>query len=106
MRKPAAGYTASKGAVAAMTKTVALDVAKQGIVANSICPGCKSLLGSLAPPRVTASQSPKPLCWTTPWEAPWMLERPFLPHYQEAGSAKRKIMLVPLSTWQVMMPHG
>ncbi|OAG04638.1 NAD(P)-binding protein [Paraphaeosphaeria sporulosa] len=33
------GYTASKGAVAALTKTVALDVAKQGIVANSICPG-------------------------------------------------------------------
>ncbi|KAF2125298.1 NAD(P)-binding protein [Dothidotthia symphoricarpi CBS 119687] len=33
------GYTASKGAVAAMTKTIALDVAKQGIVANCICPG-------------------------------------------------------------------
>lgn len=33
------GYTASKGAVAALTKTVALDVAKEGIVANSICPG-------------------------------------------------------------------
>lgn len=37
-----AGYTASKGAVAAMTRTVALDVAKQGIVVNCIAPGCKS----------------------------------------------------------------
>jgi NAD(P)-dependent dehydrogenase (short-subunit alcohol dehydrogenase family) len=36
-----AGYTASKGAVAAMTRTIALDVAKKGIVANSIAPGCK-----------------------------------------------------------------
>ena len=42
-----AGYTASKGAVAAMTKTIALDVAKFGIVANSICPGCKWLCGRL-----------------------------------------------------------
>lgn len=33
------GYTASKGAVAAMTRTIALDVAKQGIVANCIAPG-------------------------------------------------------------------
>ncbi|KAF2646769.1 NAD(P)-binding protein [Massarina eburnea CBS 473.64] len=33
------GYTASKGAVSAMTKTIALDVAKQGIVVNAICPG-------------------------------------------------------------------
>lgn len=40
----AAGYTASKGAIAAMTKTIALDVAKHGIVANSICPGCKILI--------------------------------------------------------------
>jgi len=39
----AAGYTASKGAVSAMTRTIALDVAKQGIVANSIAPGCESL---------------------------------------------------------------
>jgi NAD(P)-dependent dehydrogenase (short-subunit alcohol dehydrogenase family) len=35
-----AGYTASKGAVSAMTRTIALDVAKKGIVANSIAPGC------------------------------------------------------------------
>ncbi|OWY43217.1 NAD(P)-binding protein [Alternaria alternata] len=33
------GYTASKGAVAAMTRTIALDVAKGGIVANCIAPG-------------------------------------------------------------------
>ncbi|KAJ4380994.1 hypothetical protein N0V86_003341 [Didymella sp. IMI 355093] len=33
------GYTASKGAVSAMTRTIALDVAKKGIVANSIAPG-------------------------------------------------------------------
>ncbi|KAH3987377.1 hypothetical protein HBH70_009180 [Parastagonospora nodorum] len=33
------GYTASKGAVAAMTRTIALDVAKEGIVANCIAPG-------------------------------------------------------------------
>ncbi|KAJ4313445.1 hypothetical protein N0V94_006932 [Neodidymelliopsis sp. IMI 364377] len=33
------GYTASKGAVAAMTGTIALGVAKKGIVANSIAPG-------------------------------------------------------------------
>jgi NAD(P)-dependent dehydrogenase (short-subunit alcohol dehydrogenase family) len=39
----AAGYTASKGAVAAMTRTIALDVAKLGIVANCIAPGCKSI---------------------------------------------------------------
>jgi NAD(P)-dependent dehydrogenase (short-subunit alcohol dehydrogenase family) len=38
----AAGYTASKGAVSAMTKTIALDVAKKGIVANCIAPGCWS----------------------------------------------------------------
>jgi NAD(P)-dependent dehydrogenase (short-subunit alcohol dehydrogenase family) len=36
-----AGYTASKGAVAAMTRTIALDVAKEGIVANCIAPGCE-----------------------------------------------------------------
>jgi NAD(P)-dependent dehydrogenase (short-subunit alcohol dehydrogenase family) len=33
------GYTASKGAVAQMTKTVALEFAAQGIRANAICPG-------------------------------------------------------------------
>ncbi|KAF3052243.1 hypothetical protein E8E11_011117 [Didymella keratinophila] len=33
------GYTASKGAVSAMTRTIALDIAKKGIVANSIAPG-------------------------------------------------------------------
>ncbi|KAI4617150.1 uncharacterized protein J4E87_008390 [Alternaria ethzedia] len=33
------GYTASKGAVASMTRTIALDVAKEGIVANCIAPG-------------------------------------------------------------------
>jgi len=37
-----AGYTASKGAVASMTRTIALDVAKEGVVANCIAPGCKS----------------------------------------------------------------
>lgn len=38
-----AGYTASKGAVAAMTRTIALDLAKKGVVANCIAPGCKYL---------------------------------------------------------------
>jgi NAD(P)-dependent dehydrogenase (short-subunit alcohol dehydrogenase family) len=33
------GYTASKGAVTQMTKTVALEFAAQGIRANAICPG-------------------------------------------------------------------
>lgn len=72
----AAGYTASKGAVAAMTKTIALDVAKQGIVANSICPGCKSRhfharLHKCGP--LTFRQSPKPPCWTTLSAAPCLL---------------------------------
>jgi NAD(P)-dependent dehydrogenase (short-subunit alcohol dehydrogenase family) len=47
-----AGYTASKGAVAAMTRTFALDVAKKGIVANSIAPGCKSAFPYMALSRL------------------------------------------------------
>lgn len=34
-----AAYSASKGAVLAMTRTIAVDFAKQGVRANCVCPG-------------------------------------------------------------------
>ena len=37
----AVAYTASKGAVVQMTKTVALDYAPYGIHCNALCPGCE-----------------------------------------------------------------
>lgn len=37
-------YAASKGAVANLTRQVAMDYAEDGIHCNAICPGCKSLL--------------------------------------------------------------
>ena len=36
---PQVAYTASKGAVLAMTREIAVEYARQGIRANSLCPG-------------------------------------------------------------------
>lgn len=39
-------YTASKGSVVQMTKTVALDYAPHRIHCNAICPGCESMFAA------------------------------------------------------------
>lgn len=59
-----------------MTKTIALDVAKQGIVANSICPGCKLSPASEAILHMDTDnqQLRKRLCLTTLWVALSLLQ--------------------------------
>lgn len=42
LMKQKACYAASKGAVANLTRQVAMDYAEDGIHCNAICPGCKS----------------------------------------------------------------
>jgi NAD(P)-dependent dehydrogenase (short-subunit alcohol dehydrogenase family) len=105
-----AGYTASKGAVAAMTRTFALDVAKQGIVANSIAPGCKSthLAEPPASARLTAPhQFPRQPCSTTRSAAPSLrLPTASRPWFRAASSATRLTMPALLFTSRVTMRSG
>ena len=49
----AAAYAASKGGVLAMTRTLAIEYGKQGIRANSVCPG------SILTPLASRSALPK-----------------------------------------------
>jgi NAD(P)-dependent dehydrogenase (short-subunit alcohol dehydrogenase family) len=102
-----AGYTASKGAVAAMTRTIALDLAKKGVVANCIAPGCKYLSQPLSNTRLKYEQSHRPLCSTMRSAEPCqMLLRASKQQSQGEFSANQLIMRERQCILQVMMRGG